>query len=494
MIDRDGNGIDDRDDLARLARRAMEERGLRTDEAALDAPEPLGDDPRDDPRVRDLTGLPWSSIDNETSRDLDQVELAERCEGFTRVMVAIAEVAAYVPPGGAADRFAAANTTTVYTAAGVFPMLPRALSEDRTSLLDGVARLAMVTSLDVADDGSVLRRAHFPAMVRNRCRLDYLGVSAWLDGADPPPALRDAPGMQAQVRLQESVAERLRARRVEAGALGFTTPEPELVYDGEARVVDIVTRAPTRANRIVESLMLAVNEAVARSLADAGYPCLRRVVRAPPRWRRLRELVASWGASLPEAPDPAALSRFLDAVRTQRPASLEEVQVAVMKLIGRGEYVAWWPGDAPAGHFALAAEAYAHSTAPNRRYPDIVVQRLLHAALRGERPPDDRAGLDRVAERCTERTADARKVERRIWKSAAALLLADRVGQEFEAVVSGVNGAGVWLRALRPAVEGRLLRGGAGLDVGTHVRARLTAFDVEQGHLDFEAVDARGAL
>jgi len=494
MIDRDGNGMDDRDDLVRLAQRAMAERGLRTEEAIPGDATPQGVDPRDDPRVRDLTGLPWSSIDNEDSRDLDQVELAERGDGFTRVMVGIAEVAAYVPPGGASDVFAAANATTVYTAAGRFPMLSRALSEDRTSLLGGVARLALVTSLDVADDGAVLRREHFPALVRNRCRLDYLTVSAWLDGAsEPPPALRDDPAMQAQVRLQEAVAERLRARRDAAGALGFTAPEPELVYDAEGRVVDIVTRTTTRANRVVESLMLAVNEAVARSLADAGYPCLRRVVSAPPRWRRLRELASSWGVGLPEAPDAAALAGFLDGVRASRPEALEEVQVAVMKLIGRGEYRAWWPGDAPAGHFALAVEAYAHSTAPNRRYPDIVVQRVLHAALRGEAPPYDREALALVAARCTDRTIAARKVERRIWKSAAALLLADRVGQEFEAVVSGVNGQGVWVRLARPAVEGRLVRGAAGLDVGAHTRVRLTAFDVEEGHLDFEPVVVRAA-
>jgi exoribonuclease-2 len=490
MIDRDGNGMDDRDDLLRLAQRAMAERGFRTDEVTPWDVAPIADDPR----VRDLTDLPWSSIDNEDSRDLDQVELAERGDGFTRVMVGIAEVAAYVPRGGASDDFAAANATTVYTAGGLFPMLARGLSEDRTSLLGGADRLALVTSLDVADDGSVLRREHFPALVRNRCRLDYVTVSAWLDGAtEPPPVLRGDPSMQAQVRLQEEVAGRLRARRETAGALGFTTPEPELVYDDEKRVVDIVTRTTTRANRVVESLMLAVNEAVARSLADAGYPCLRRVVSAPPRWRRLRELAATWGVTLPEAPDAAAVAGFLSGVRASQPEALEEVQVAVMKLIGRGEYRAWWPGDEPAGHFALATEAYAHSTAPNRRYPDIVVQRILHAALRGEPSPYDRGALALVADRCTERTVAARKVERRIWKSAAALLLADRVGHVFEAVVSGVNGSGVWVRLLRPAVEGRLVRGAAGLDVGAHVQARLLAFDVEEGHLDFEPVAVRRA-
>jgi exoribonuclease-2 len=494
MIDRDRNGIDDRDDLLRLARRAMEERGfLLTAEAAWDEPS-LDHDPREAPDVRDLTGLPWSSIDNETSRDLDQVELCERHEGFTRVWVGIAEVASYVPRGSTFDRVAARNTTTIYTAAGVFPMLPRTLSEDRTSLLDGVARLAMVTALDVADDGSVLRRAHFPAMVRNQCRLDYTSVSAWLEGGPPPSSLRDNPAMQDQIRLQEAVADRLRARRQASGALGFASPEPELVFDDEGRVIDIVSRATTRANRIVESLMLTVNEAVARSLADAGYPCLRRVVRAPSRWRRLCELAAARGVSLPEAPDPVALSRFLDAERSRHPESLEEVQVAVMKLIGRGEYQAWWPGDEPAGHFALAVDAYTHATAPNRRYPDIMVQRLLHAALRGDPPPTDRSALDRMAAHCTARSSDARKVERRIWKSAAALLLADRVGHEFDAVVSGVNHAGMWARLLRPAVEGRILhgQGSTTLDVGQHVLLRLVGYDVEQGHLDFKLVSSEG--
>lgn len=260
------------------------------------------------------------------------------------------------------------------------------------------------------------------------------------------------------------------------------------MHDADGNICDVVARAPTRAGRLVESLMLAVNEAVAQSLADAGMPCLRRVVPAPPRWNRLCELAVEWGGALPPEPSSAALARFLDAARAEDPDAREELDLAVVKLVGRGEYRAWWPGDAPAGHFPLATQAYAHSTAPNRRYPDVVVQRILHAALRGDPSPYDREGLEAIAARCTERTAAARKVERKVWKSAAALLLADRVGSEFEAVVSGVNGKGTWVRPLHPAVEGRLLRGAAGLDVGAHARVRLTDFDVAQGHLDFETV------
>lgn len=483
MIDRDGNGIDDRTDLHALAVAAMEARGLLH---TLPAPDPIPSITHDD--ARDLTHLAWNSIDNASSRDLDQVEYAERHDGFTRVYVGIAEVSAYTPRDGAVDLAAAHNGATVYTAAGVFPMIPRALSEDRTSLLDGVARRAMVAALDVSDDGVVQRSEHFPAWVINRCRMDYPTVSAWLDGADPPAALDRDPEMQAQVRLQERVALALRRRRAGDGALTLTTPEEEFVHDAEGNVIDVVTRPPLRASKIVEDLMIAVNEAVARHLSAQGYPSILRVVRAPARWPRIVALAAQWGCALPPHPSTTALARFVDDTTQAHPERAEELSLGVLKLVGRGEYIAHRAGDESPGHFGLAVRDYAHSTAPNRRYPDVIIQRLLHAAWRGHASPYSLDDLTRIADRCVEAGSLARKVERQVAKSAAALFLAGRVGERFDAVVTGVTDGGTFVRLLHPAVEGRVVAGEDGLDVGERVSVRLDRCDVAKGHLDFATV------
>lgn len=489
--DRDGNGVDDQIDLNRLADRAFVQRGFVHTSPEAEA-EALSAAPDDDPLLRDLRHLLWSSIDNESSRDLDQVEYCEALEdGAIRLYVGIAEVSAYLREGARAAALAEANTTTVYTAAGVFPMLPRALSEDRTSLLPGVARRAMVTVLTVDAEGAVQSRAHFPAVIQNRAKLVYEDVSAWLDGG-PPPRDCDA-ALLAQLLLQMSLAERLEARKNARGALGFSSRETELLRDDAGHVVDIIDRAPTRAGRIVENFMLVVNQAVAETLADAGVSCIRRVVRPPPRWARLRELAASVSYTLPAEPEPQSLARWLAAVEAHDPANAAQLSLAVRKLIGSGEYLRWRPGDAPLPHFALAVDAYAHSTAPNRRLPDIVVQRSLHAVLRGAPPPFSDDALDAIAARCTERSSSARKVERQIDKSAAALFLSNRVGDRFDAVVSGSNGRGVWVKLPRPAVEGRLVAGFEGVDVGETVAATLVSVDVRAGYLDFARFRRAGA-
>lgn len=490
MIDRDGNGLDDRDDLRRLAFEAMRQRGFvfpnadtEAEVASVDAALHL----EDDPLVRDLRAMPWTSIDYATSRDLDQLEWVEPTATGARVWVAIAEVARFAPVGGRVDRLAGANTTSVYTAGAVFAMLPTRLAEDLTSLLEGRVRRAWVTVLDVTPEGHTTGAQHFPAVVKNHRRLVYDDVSAWLEGTVEALAGPDDAWLGAQLRLQDTVASWLRARRQADGALGFTSPETELVHDADGRVVDIVARSVRRANQVVEELMLAVNRAVAMHLAEAGVDHLRRVVAPPERWDRLRELAASLGGVLPASPDPGSLSRFLDAAALADPARAEELQLTVRRLIGRGEYRAWRRGDASAAHFALAVDAYAHSTAPNRRYPDLVAQRCLDAVLRGAPAPYERAELEAIAARCTARAAEARKVERQMDKSAAALFLADRVGTTFEAVLSGINGRGTWVRLLHPAVEGRLVAGAEGLDVGAHLRVTLRASDVARGYLDFVA-------
>jgi exoribonuclease-2 len=485
-IDRDQNGIDDREDLRRLAERALRERGFRThfshdvDRSVAAWRPPDGD-------LRDLSDLPWSSIDNESSRDLDQVEYAERHDGFIRVFVGIAEVTDFLPTDGAVDRAALQNTTSVYTAGGVFPMLPTRLSEDETSLLDGMVRRAMVTSLDVAPDGRVLAATHTPAFVRNRRKLVYTTVSPWLDGDAPPPeGLAGDEVLQDQLRLQLQASQWLRAHRTERGGAGLHVPDIELVRDAEGHVVDITARAPTTGGRLVEDLMIAVNEAVARTLESNGFSSIRRVVPPPPRWDRLREVAERWGADLPERPSPRAVSDFVARATRAHPRDAEEIAVSVIKLSGRGSYQLRVAGsDEPLGHFGLATGAYAHTTAPNRRYVDVAIQRLLHALCQGHAPPLDDAALDAIARRCTDMAALANKVERQVAKSAAALFLADRVGEVFDALVTGVNDRGVWVRLHRPAVEARLVAGVEGLDVGECVRVRLDRADVACGHLDF---------
>jgi len=490
VIDRDGSGTEDRDDLRRLATAALRARGFSLHDPAAEGAASALDaalHAEADPRVRDLRGLGWTSIDYATSRDLDQLEWVEPTETGARVWVAIAEVARFAPQDEAVDRLAGANTTSVYTAGGVFAMLPTRMAEDLTSLHEGHDRRAWITVLDVTRDGHTTRSEHFPAVVRNHRRLVYDAVSAWLDGdADTLDDKGEVDAaLAAQLRLQDEVAGWFRARRQADGALGFTSPETELVHDAEGRVVDIVARSVRRANRVVEELMLAVNRAVAAHLAAAGVVHLRRVVPPPVRWDRLREMAVSVGGTLPASPDPGALARLLEAAMVAHPARAEDLQLTVRRLIGRGEYRAWCQGDPPAAHFALAVEAYAHSTAPNRRYPDLVAQRCLDAVLRGLPPPYTRAELETIAARCTSRASDARKVERQLDKSAAALFLSDRVGASFDALVSGINNRGTWVRLLHPAVEGRLVAGAEGLDVGEHLRVTLQAADVGRGYLDF---------
>jgi exoribonuclease-2 len=490
MRDENRNGIDDRVELRALAERVMRERGFLVEPppearaAAAALREPSGAEMAR--HARDLTHLPWSSIDNDDSRDLDQLEVCERVDGAICVRVAIADVDHFVPRGGPIDAAAAHNSTSVYTAGGVFPMLDRRLSEGLTSLLEAETRLAMVTELDVSPDGRVVRSDRYPAVVRNHAKLTYDAVSAWLEGrGEAPRAFAARPELADQVRTQDIAARALRQRRIEHGALGLDTSEPRAVRDASGRVVDIVPYRQTRAGALVEDLMVAVNEATARFLDECGFPSLRRAVKTPERWDRIRALAEEWGGILPTAPDPRALASFLAGVKSQWPEQFEDVAIAVIKLVGRGEYVAKLPGQSPPGHFGLAIPDYAHSTAPNRRYPDVVTQRLLKAACAGQGVPYRPEELEAIGRQCSERERSAKKVERQVQKSAAALILSGRVGQVFHAVVTGASEKGTWVRIGRPVVEGRLVRGERGLDVGKRLRVRLESVDVERGFVDF---------
>jgi exoribonuclease-2 len=435
---------------------------------------------------RDLRSLLWCSIDNDDSRDLDQLSVAEaRPDGSVTVMVAIADVDAAVPRHSPADRHAETNTTSVYTPAMIFPMLPEKFSTDLTSLNEHEDRLAIITELTVAPDGSVVRSDVYGALVRNHAKLAYNAVDAWLIGRGPlPPAAAAVRGMDAQLKMQDGVAQALDAVRHQRGALQFQTLEVRPTFDGDA-VRDLHVETPNRAKLLIENLMVSANGIVARFLDARGFPSLRRVVRAPERWDRIVALASQSGDRLPPNPDAAALSAFLLKRRGADPLRFPDLSLTIIRLLGSGEYVVDPPGAEPPGHFGLAVKDYTHSTAPNRRYPDLVTQRLVKSALAGDACPYSIADLEGLAAHCTQQEDAANKVERQVRKAAAAMVIAPRLGERFDAVVTGASGKGTWVRVLTPPVEGRLVRGEAGLDVGDEVRVQLSHVDVDRGFIDF---------
>ncbi|HYN23029.1 MAG TPA: RNB domain-containing ribonuclease [Thermoanaerobaculia bacterium] len=470
-------------DLEEIARRAMIERGLEPDfpprvveeTAALREIRAFGG--RNG--IRDLRQLPWFSIDNDDTRDLDQLTVAERSGGTIRILVAIADVDEMVPKESATDGHAGRNTTSVYTPARVFPMLPERLSTGLTSLHEGEDRLAVVVEMQVGADGAVSDASLYRASVHNHARLTYDAVTVWLEGKGTIP-----PTLQGHLQLQDEAAARLRQRRHERGALRFDTLRLRpLVEDGKVR--GLVEDRRNRANELIEDFMLAANSATASFLEKRGLPSLRRIVRSPQRWPRIVEIAAQLGETLPPDPETAALARFLDRRQAADPEGYPELSLSVLKLIGAGEYTVDLPGRPAPGHFGLAADDYTHATAPNRRYPDLVTQRLVKAVLAGRPAPYAGEELEELARWCTRKEDDARRVERQVTKSAVALLLADRIGQQFEAIVTGASEKGTWVRTCRPPVEGKLTCGFENLDVGDRVQVRLIEVDVERGFIDF---------
>lgn len=475
-------------DLVELARRVLRESGFATDftPQVENEVQRLAHAPAED--LQDQRTLPWCSIDNDDSRDLDQLTCCERLsDGRIRVHVAVADVDTLAPRGGAIDRHARQNTTSIYTPARVFPMLPERLSTDLTSLNEGVDRPAIVTSFSVSPTGDVESGEPVRALVRNHAKLAYRSVGAWLADIGPAPAKVAANAvLQRQLRDQDEAAQALRHRRHERGALALESIEARaVVRDG--RPVDLRREAKDRAKELIEDFMVAANATIARFLARRGLPAIRRVVREPERWDRIVELAARHNATLPIAPDARALAAFLDQRRRADPLRFPDLSLTVVKLMGNGEYVMERPSER-IGHFALAVRHYAHSTAPNRRYPDLITQRMVKAALAGRKPAYDEQELAEVAAHCSEQEDNADKVERRLRKSAAALLLADRIGSRFDAIVTGAKPKGTWVRVLHPPVEGRVVRGERGVDVGDQVRVELVSTDVENGFIDFAIV------
>jgi VacB/RNase II family 3'-5' exoribonuclease len=457
--------------------------GIRS-AAAARATGPAGR--QDGVEVRDLTGLAWCSIDNDDSLDLDQLTVArQRPDGKIDILVAVADVDSLVRSGDALDEHAGHNTTSVYTAAQVFPMLPEELSTGLTSLNQGVERIAMVVEMVANGDGSLGDSDIYRAWVNNRAKLAYNSVGAWLEGAGPEPeAISSAPGLTDNLRLQDNVAQRLKDFRQAHGALTLETTHAVLSFSGDS-ISGMNAEGKNRAKDIISGFMISANGATARFLAGKGYPSIRRVVRTPERWDRIVQLAAEHGSSLPAEPDARSLEQFLTAAKASDPLRFPDLSLAVVKLLGSGEYVAEAAGDTAPGHFGLAVKDYGHSTAPNRRYTDLVTQRLLKAALKGAATPYSVDGLNELAQRCTQKEDAATKVERRVNKAAAALFLEDKIGQKFDALVTGAGPKGTWVRVLDPPVEGMLVEGGHGLDVGDRLRVRLLSVNVERGYIDF---------
>jgi exoribonuclease-2 len=480
--------------LESIARRIMLERGLVPDfsPAVLAETRSLtGAAAAPSVGVRDLRNLSWASIDNDTSRDLDQLSVSESMPGGAeKILVAVADVDAIVKRHSAIDDHAQANTTSVYTAATTFPMLPERLSTDLTSLGENQDRLALVIEMVVDPEGAVKESDVYRAVVRNHAKLAYNAVAAWLEGAAAAPSkVATTPGLDALLRAQDRAAQAMRRVRFRHGALSLHTPQAKPVFEGD-ELADLRPDEPNRAKELIEDFMVAANGVTARYLAQKGFPSLRRVLRSPERWGRIVALAQALGETLPVLPSGEALALFLTKRRLADAERFPDLSLSVVKLLGRGEYVLELPDQRTEGHFGLAVRDYTHSTAPNRRFPDLVTQRLLKAAIQGGPSPYMNEELRSLARHCTEQETNADKVERQVGKSAAALLLASRNGERFDALVTGASDKGTWVRIVHPVTEGKVVRGFQGLDVGDRVRVELVHTDVERGFVDFARVGA----
>ena len=487
-MDRNANRIT----LQHIARKAMISRGLVPDFPAAVLTDlkkitaPAAYNPALDKDMRDLL---WCSVDNDDSLDLDQLSFAEELpDNKVKLYVAIADVDALVAKQTNIDNYASQNTATIYTVAALFPMLPEKLSTDFTSLSMDADRCAVVVEMVVTDEGAVQQSDVYCAVVCNRAKLQYESLGAWLEGNDPIPIeIKKVEGLAESIQLQDRIAQKLKDLRYEHGALDFETIEAKPVFKGD-KLSEMKVEQKNRAKSLIEDFMIAANGATARFLAAKNFPSLRRVVRTPKRWDRIVELASEHGFSLPEKADSKSLSAYLKFIKQNNPQHFVDMSISVLKLLGAGEYVVETPGSPSEGHFGLAVKDYTHSTAPNRRYPDLVTQRLLKSAMVGHSVPYSIEKLEEIAHHCTMKENDIKKVERLVEKSANAILMETRIGEVFEAIVSGASEKGTWIRLFHPHVEGKLVNGYQGLEVGHKIKARLIEINVEEGFIDFERV------
>jgi exoribonuclease-2 len=481
-----------------MAHKAMQERELLPDFSAavlaeldkIQAPANINDESGGDAlAIRDLTGFLWASIDNDDSRDLDQLTVAESLPGNkVKIGVAVADVDALVKAGSAIDEHARHNTTSVYTAAQIFSMLPEKLSTDFTSLNFNEERLAVVMEIVVGADGSLQDSDIYRARVCNHAQLAYDSVAAWLaEDGSVPEEITAVPDLAENLHLQDKIAQSLKQLRHSHGALSLETIQAKPIFEGD-QIRDLQVEYKNRAKELIEDFMIAANGVTARYLAAKNFPSIRRVVRTPKRWERIVALAQEHGARLPDKPDSVALDKFLVMAQAANPQQFPDLSLAVIKLLGAGEYIAERPGDPAPGHFGLAVKDYAHSTAPNRRYADLITQRLLKAAIAGRDIPYSYAELDELAQHLTTMEDAANKVERQVSKSAAALLIESRIGEQFEGIVTGASAKGTWVRLLHIPVEGRVMHGFEGIDVGDRIQVQLISTNVARGFIDFRRV------
>ena len=492
-------------DLRAVARQAMIDEGFDPDfgPAVQAELKNIGKHPDVGPPLKDLRALLWSSIDNDDTRDLDQIEFAEEISGTIaaagsgpaasapgqwRLYIAISDVDSEVPKGSPIDAHAAAQTTSVYTGAAIFSMIPPELSAGATSIFAGTDRKAMVIEMVIGADGAVKSAQIYRAMVTNKAQLAYSSVGAWLDsGAAIPPKIAAIPQLESQLRLQTKIAATLRKTRVENGALEIETVEAQAV-SANGKVTAIEKTQKNSATDLIEDFMIAANGSVARFLEASHVSGIRRIVRSPERWERIVELAKQYGATLPPTPDALALHDFMLERKAADPNTFPDLSLAIVKLMGPGEYILDQPGVEEPGHFGLAVQDYTHSTAPNRRYADLVTQRIVKAVLAGAPPPYTDDELTAIARNCTLKEDAARKVERNVRKIAAAILFSDRIGQHFKAIVTGKKPGGTFVRVVSPPVEGMLVRGSAGVDVGDEIDVQLLSTNPKRGFIDFGRV------
>lgn len=481
----------DRPILERIAWTAMTERGLLPDFSAeaLSQLSKINTPASMQGNIIDLRSLPWASVDNDDSQDLDQLTVAEALpNGKVRIRVAIADVDSLVMAGSPIDKYARQNTTSVYTAAKIFPMLPEKLSTNFTSLNPNEDRLAVVVDMTLNMDGSLEHSDVYRACVRNHAKLTYNGVSAWLEGtATLPQEIAGINGLSDNLQLQDQIAQSMKQFRQDHGALSLQTIKGRPKFEGD-RVSVLEIESENRATDIIQNFMIAANGVTARFLASKGFPAICRVVRTPERWMRIVELASEHGFRLPTVPDSKALEKFLLQQKRADPVRFPDLSLAIVKLMGRGEYVAEVPGNSSPGHFGLAVKDYAHSTAPNRRYSDLITQRLLKAAIAGESSPYSSQELVALANQCTQQEDAANKVERQVGKSAAALMLQSRVGEEFDSIITGASTKGTWVRLLGIPVDGMLVNASESDDVGVKLRVKLISVNVRRGFIDFTKV------
>jgi exoribonuclease-2 len=481
-------------DLVELAKAAMIARGFLTDFSSEVERElkQIGDSIplQSENDIKDMRDKLWFSIDNDDSRDLDQITYVERLEdGKVKAFVAIADVSSTVKKGSAINARAEHNTTSVYTPTVIFPMLPEKLSTNLTSLNENEDRSAFVTEMDIDAQGVMQDYKIYRATVRNHAQLAYNAVGYWIEqNENPPQLIKENEELEYQVKTHDYIAQKMKGYRQSKGSLSLETLEPHAIIKNRI-IIDIVEEKKNRAKEIIENFMVSANQAATKFLHAHDFPAFKRVVRVPKRWDKIVELAGKLGKSLPLEPDSKALEDFLVNQKNVDPVKFPDLSLAVVKLLGRGEYIVEYPGDENLGHFGLAIRNYSHSTAPNRRFPDVITQRMIREVLEGGKCPYTKTDLNKLAEHCTLKEGDADKVTRQTQKSAAAILLSSKIGQSFEGIVTGVSKDGTFVRVFTPPVEGKLVKGFEKVDVGDRVKVKLIAVDIKKGFIDFSIVD-----